>query len=253
MKTLLSFRALVLSALLVMVAITERSLAEEGSVVIDKAIKAVGGESKLAKLKSVSLKTKTQLRFGNKEANFFGDCSAFESDKLLSIGEADGVATRLVLAPLGCWAKFGEQVEEARSDALPAVRKMLFALRASQILLPLKDKEVTLSPGWDGEVGDRPALLVKATHKDHGDLLFYFDKQTGLLAKVESRTKLSIDQLERVIEFRFSEYKDFDGLKCFTKINVSGDLEFGEKLNSEITLSDIKAETKLEDNLFSKP
>jgi len=227
--------------------------AEDASSVIDKAIKAVGGEAKLSRLKAVTLPLKSRFHYGNRETNFSGECSVLETDKLLILGESDGVAMRGVFNPLGVWAKFGEQVEEARAGAVPAIRKGLYALRTAQMLLPLKDKVVTLSPAWDGQVGDRPALLVKATHKDHGDLLFYFDKQTGLPAKVESRVKLSIDQLERSIDFAFSDFKEFDGLMHFTKIAVTGDLEFGEKLNMEITLSDLKPKSKLDESLFDKP
>jgi hypothetical protein len=93
---------------------------------------------------------------------------------------------------------------------------------------------------------------VKATHKDHGEVDFYFDKETGLLAKFEARVVFDPSNQERPFECVFTDYKDVEGLKHFTKTAFTVEMD-NQKLSLEVALSDVKAATKLEDNLFARP
>src|SRR5262249_3453195 len=56
-------------------------------------------------------------------------------------------------------------------------------------LLPLKDKAFGLAVLGERKVGDRPAAGVKVTRKGHFDVNLYFDQETGLLAKSDTRFK----------------------------------------------------------------
>src|SRR5207253_1892146 len=57
------------------------------------------------------------------------------------------------------------------------------------MLVPLKDKQFTLSPVPESKVGDRPVVGFKVSHKDHRDVKLYFDKANGLLLKMENKAK----------------------------------------------------------------
>jgi hypothetical protein len=253
MKRTVAGKHLVLSVAILVLALAGRASAGEASTIIDKAIKAAGGEAKLASLKAVTLRTKARFQHGDMEISLSGDASLAELDKLRFEADLLGTVMCGVLSPQGCWRKLGEQVEDARPEALPSLRKLLYAMRAAQMLLPLRDKAVTLAHGGEGKVGDRAAVIVKATHKDHGEVDFYFDKETGLLAKFETRTVLSPTNQECPFECIFSDYKEVEGMKHFTKITFTAELDPNLKLSCEITFSEIKPVPKLEDDLFARP
>ncbi len=225
---------------------------KETLAIIDRAIKAAGGEAKLATLGDVTLKTKAAFQDAGMELRFSGDCSFSGTDRFLFEGEVEGAAMRGVLSPKGCWRNIAGRVEDANPAAVPSVRKLLYAVRAAQLLLPLKDKAVTRSHLGEVKVGGRPAVGMKATHKDHGEIDLYFDKETGRPAKVEARVVLGPDNKETLFEGVFSDYKDVEGMKLFTKFSFK--VEVGEqKLSTEVPLGEVKTVTKLADDLFAKP
>src|SRR5262245_34326014 len=217
-----------------------RADAAEARAVVDRAIKAAGGEAKLAGLKTVTLKAKARLQDGTEESEFSGDCSFAELDSFAIDGSFLGLGLRGVVSRDGAWRKLGERIDAVRDQDLPGLRKLLFAMRAGQMLVPLKDQAVTLSHGGEGKVGDRPAIIVKATHKDHGEVDFYFDKETGLPAKFETPVVLGPDRQERPWECVFSDHKAVDGLRHPTKITMSAEMEEGRKTSMEIAVSDVK-------------
>ncbi|MCI0638314.1 MAG: hypothetical protein L0Y72_25605 [Gemmataceae bacterium] len=224
----------------------------EALAIVDKAIRAAGGEAQLAKLQSVAWKAKAVIQYGLEVGNFSGACSLWELDKWSYDGEFESKAVRGALSPQGLWLKSGEKVQEARPEMAASLGKLLYGLRAAQILLPLQDKSLTLARAGDAKVGERPAVIVKATHEAHGEMRFYFDKETGLPAKFETRVPLGVEKEEIVFECVFSDYKEADGLKRFTKIAFT--LEFSsEKLSVEATVSDMKTDAKLEEKRFAKP
>jgi hypothetical protein len=225
---------------------------KEARALLDKAIQVAGGEAKLAKLKAVTLKTKAKIRFGDGETNFSGVCSFVGLDRFSIEGEAGGSTLHGVLSPKGAWLKLGARVEEAIPDYVPSLRKLLKALRAAHLLLPLRDKAVTLSHLGEIKVGDRPAVGVKASSKDHGEWDCFFDKETGLPAKFETRLVLGRSEIEVPLTCVFSDYQEVEGRKNFTKITFNVELdEF--KIHVEATLSDVKPAVKLEDERFAKP
>jgi hypothetical protein len=226
---------------------------DEVQAIIDKAIKAAGGEAKLATLKTVTLKTSTTLGMGGVDITLPVEASFSELDRMMFAGDFCGMPMRGVLNTDGCWRKLGDRVEEAHAGGVPSLRKMVFAVRAAEMLLPLKDPAVGLSHGGEGKVGDRATVIVKANHKDHGDVTFYFDKETGLPAKVEARVTFGIDGQERPFECVFADYKEIEGIKHFTKITMAMEDVDDAKVSAEILISDIKPAAKLEENAFAKP
>src|SRR5207253_1605637 len=87
----------------------------------------------------------------------------------------------------------------------------------------LKDKSVELSPLGEVKVNDRPAVGVRIASKGHRDLNLYFDKETGLMAKIE-RQALDTQTMQMVTEERIiQEYQVVDGMKVAKKVLVNRD------------------------------
>ena len=98
-------------------------------------------------------------------------------------------------------------------------------------------------------VEKRAALGVKVSSKGHRDVDLYFDKETGLLVKTETRVKMDGSDVEVQEESFASEYKEVQGTKQAMKFTVKRDGKlFVEGEATELTLSE-----KLDASTFAKP
>ena len=106
--------------------------------------------------------------------------------------------------------------------------------------------EEVLRWAWE-RFGDRAAIGISVTHKDRKDISIYFDKDNGLPLKTEIRLTDPANK-EITVEYLYSDYKDFDGIKHPGKVTIKAD---GKEFTME--LSELKAEETLDDSLFDKP
>ena len=118
-----------------------------------------------------------------------------------------------------------------------------------QTLVPLlRDKAYRLHALGEMKVGGRPAVGVRVESRGHKDVNLYFDKKTGLLAKVERRAL--DDAGKEVTEESFcSGYKDVGGVKLPMKVVVQHD---GKKF-LEMEFSEYRFLDKLDDSEFARP
>ena len=100
--------------------------------------------------------------------------------------------------------------------------------------------QLTLLP--EATVSNRPAVGIRIQSKGHRDVDLYFENDSGLVVKTESRFYPS-GKSEAVLENVLSDFRDFDGLKFATKytkyeshkltsIEEYVDLEFGADIDS---------------------
>jgi len=220
---------------------------------IDKAIKAAGGAAKLKALQACTWKGKGTIEIEDKKGTLGIDASmqALDQARLDLTAEIDGKThnVAVVVNKEQGWFKSPKRVEAIPKDFFPFLKTDLRALRLTQLLLPLQDKECKLSPLGETKIDDQDAVGVKATRKGFGDVDIYFDKKTGLPVKCQTVVKDTKEGNELSHEFFFSAPKETDGVKHFTKVLLKRD---GKKM-IEIELSDIKSADKLEESVFAKP
>ncbi len=253
MKTLLA-RMIVLSLpVLVLIAVPSVRADETADMraIIDKAIRASGGEARVAKLRAVTWKTKVTAPTGGLPI-YSDESSAQDLDQYraeITAGEGGRVTNAILLInrKKGWFHTRGKTID-APADFLAPRREILYFLRLPEMLLPLKAGESKLSPLGEVRIGERLAVGVLVERKGYTDLSVFFDKKTGLLVKTEARLKLP-DEREVIVVFLVSDYKDFDGLKHFTQFTLEVD---GAKL-FDAELSDIRALGELDDSVFAKP
>jgi hypothetical protein len=117
-------------------------------------------------------------------------------------------------------------------------------------LVALKEKMFTLSSLGETNVDGKPAVGVKVSSKGHRDINLYFDKETGLLAKSETRVKDEMLGGQEVGQETFySDYKEVQGVKVAMKAVIKRD----GKLYVEADTTEYIPAEKLDDNLFLKP
>ncbi len=146
------------------------------------------------------------------------------------------------------WINMMGNTDEMSQDQLAAEREDLYAAWVAT-LEPLKDAAFKLAPLGEIKVGDRPAVGVKVSHKDHKDVSLYFDKDKGLLLKVQRRTKDSMTGQEVDQETFYSDYKEDDGVQRSRKQKTKRD--GNDFLEIEITES--KRVERLDESTFAKP
>lgn len=219
---------------------------KDARAIIDKAIKAVGGEAKLAKLKAMTWKEKGTY-YGMGDGLPYKGIYAVQWPGQFRM-EIEGVFTIVLNNDKG-WTEAGGTVTEMTKEQ---VALQMQSQRAGWIasLVPLAEKEFKLKSLGEAQVGKKTANVVQVSHKDYPDVKLYFSKETGLLVKSEFRTKAPEMQLKEVTQSAYySDHRDVDGLKMPFKLEVKHD----DKIFVEAEMSDVKLPGKLDAKVFAKP
>ena len=230
-----------------------RGDAKEAAAIVDKAIKAVGGEEKLSKAKVLQWKGKGKIRFGDNENEFTAESTTQDLDHMQRVfeGEFNGNPFRAVTVVAGKrgWRKFGDNAMELDDDALANEKRTLYLSTIPITLVPLKGKEFKLDTVADKQVDGKPASGVKVTAADGKDFTLYFDKQSGLPVMQVATVMGFGGGGEVTQETTFSEYKEFGGIKKATKFESKRD---GQPFQ-EMTITDFKVLDKVDPKTFAEP
>ena len=224
----------------------------DAEAVLEKGIKALGGEARLSKFKAATWKARGTLRLGNQDVEYTGDWAvqAPRQYKAAITGKANGMEFKRVRVLDGDkgWIKMDDnESQEMSALALAETQRELY-VQMMTTLLPLRDKAFTLAPLGAGKVGDTAAQGLKVTTQDGREFRLLFDKDSGLLLAVESQVKNAQgDDVKQ--EVVYSDYKDVDGLKRPMKLTVKRN---GKTLIEQET-TEYKPLEKLDDKEFAKP
>ena len=225
---------------------------QEAMAVIEKAIKAMGGEEKLGKAEAATWKAKGKITFNDNTNDFNSQATVQGLDHYRSEfdGEFNGNAVKgvTVLAGAKAWRKFGDNLNELEGDALANQKRAVYLQVIPGNLMSLKAKGFKVESAGEDKVGDKPAAVLKLTGPDGKDFKLFFDKESGLPVKLVA-TVAGFQGDEYTQETTFSDYKDFNGLKKPTKIESKRD---GQRfLEQEIT--EFKVLDKVDPATFDEP
>lgn len=226
--------------------------ADDAITIIDKAIKAQGGVDKMAKAKGQQWQVNGIMHFMEMKlpytANYtfsapnqfrFNMKAEFGGQKIEMQAGTDGKTT---------WQSMGAMVEEMPEKKAKALNHNIYGMYLS-LLLPLKEKEYTLSVTGEEKVNDKPAVGIKVTAKNKPDFVLYFDKAIGLIVKTSSETWDEFTDKVVPQEVYFVDYKEKDGEKVFNKLLIKRSGK--DLLEEEITGS--KLLDTVDAKLFAKP
>jgi hypothetical protein len=214
--------------------------------IVEKAIKAAGGEDKL-KEKSVTMKIKGKFYgLGEEGVDYTLNMTNAPTKRRMEL-EASGFKFTQVFNGEKGWKKINDDVMDMDKDDIAEAKEQLYQEKVGSLVPLLKDKDLKLSTLGETKVNKKPAVGIKVSSKDHRDIDLFFDKDTGLLVKTEATVKDMGNEYKH--ESIMSDYKDFDGHKVPTKILINRD---GKKYVDGETV-EFKQHDKLDDNLFGKP
>jgi hypothetical protein len=233
-------------------AATARADEAETRAVFNKAIKALGGEAKLAKAATFSQKTKGKFSFGGNESEFTSETivqglaryhSTFE-------GEFGGNKVKGVTVLNGeeGWRKFGDNKMNIDKDAMANEKRNISLQILPVTLLPLKEKDFKMESAGDDKVGDKPAAALKFTGTDGKDFTLAFDKESGLPVKLVAKV-VGFQGEEFTQETTFTGYKEFDGIQRATKLESKRN---GESF-LKIEVTEFKVLEKVDPKTFAEP
>jgi hypothetical protein len=225
---------------------------KDAKAVLDKAIKALGGEEKLAKVKGYTAKAKGKLSFGDTDNEFTSETTVQGIDHFRNEfeGEFGGNKVKgvVILAGDKGWRQFGDDKMDMDKDAIANEKRNAYLQAVPVTLLPLKDKAFKIESAKEDKVDGKPADAIKVTGPDGKDFTLYFDKESNLPVKASAKVVGFMGD-EAVQETTFSDYKETGGIKKAMKVKVTrGGAKF---LEQQIT--DFKILDKADDKAFTEP
>jgi outer membrane lipoprotein-sorting protein len=218
--------------------------------VIDKAIKAHGGADNLKKFPASVIKSKGTYYGMGEGIEYTQEISIQHPGQMRVEVDANNFKFVQVFDKNKGWRKIGDgDAEKMSKEEVAEAQEQMYAGGLTHLVV-LQDKSYKLAPLGEIKVGDRAAIGVRVEHEGHRPVSMYFDKDKGLLLKVETNGKdTQNDNKEFTAEELFSEYKKVDGLMVAHKVTINRD---GKKyLEYEIT--EYKPSEKLDDSVFAKP
>jgi zinc protease len=222
---------------------------KDANAILDKAIQATGGEAKLAKYKALSFKEKGTY-YGMGKGMPYTAKYAMQYPGQFRM-EIDGFFIKVLDHDKG-WVRAEGKTKEMSKEEL-AVNQHEQKIGWLITLLPLRDKAVKLEVLDEAKVGNQATSVIRAKYsKDQGGIgaKLYFDKKTGLLAKLEYQSKSQEQKFKEVTtEVFYSDYKDVDGIFIAQKIVIKQD----GKDYVEAEMIDLRAPEKLDSKVFARP
>ena len=230
---------------------------DDSKAVLVKAIKAHGGKTALTKYKAIRSKTKGKIDIpGVGEVDFTQETSMMQPDKFKEVMEMEIAGNKIEVVSMANGNKI--TIEAAGKDiaitddiktAIKEAQYMIM-IKASRWTSLLEDKAYELSHLGEAKVEGKASVGVRVSSKGQKDLNFYFDKQTGLLAKVERRATDASTGKEYTEERIVSEYNKPNklGVPSPKKVLVKRD---GKKFMEAEVLETTSLE-KIDDSEFKK-
>ena len=241
-------QVLAVLGLLFMLTLIGRAGETDATAVISRAIKAHFPKGVDTKNKGVRTKAKGTLHVMGLDLPFTQEV-AVQKNKFREVMELDALGKKVVVTSVfngdKAWIRAGDKDVEVTDDILNEFKDAAYIIGMMQGIF-VKDQAVKFSLIGDAKVKGKDALGVTVSRKDKKDISVYFDKTTGLMAKVEMR-KRDLMSGQEVLEERFIlEYQDKNGNKSAKKVEVLRD---GKAL-LEADVLEVQAVEKIDDSEF---
>jgi hypothetical protein len=221
--------------------------AEEPRALLDRSIQAHGGAARLERTKKGHLKAKSEGK--QSDAPFKVEIEEwFDLPNRYSRtieGSSNGVATHFEEVYTGkeCWIRKGDGPAQVRQP-LPVLQNW-YAILA--LLLSLRDEAVQLKSLPDETKNGRTFAGFHATSlQGVGD--FFFDKSTGLLAKIQQIRPNHLGGQELIAEASYDDYRDIQGVHYPMRFKTTS----GTTDTTTVTISSIEFGDKMDENVFRK-
>jgi len=237
----------ILLALALAVLAIPAQAADDPRAIVEKAIKALGGEEALGKAKAFSWKARTVFSLqGNEREGAIRVTSDGLNRYRLEFQDAQFTQIIVLNGDKAASILDGKR-RELDKDAVAGEKQAVYMSVIPVTMLPLRDKAFKLESIAEDKVGEKPAVGIKVTPPDAKEFTLYFDKESGLPVKLAIKVVVFMNR-EIIQETTFSKYKDIGGIKKATRIEVESKLD-GEGV-VKVDITDFKVLDKVDARLF---
>lgn len=244
--------AALLAAVAVALTNSARADEQEAKAVLERAIKAVGGEEALGKAGVITWKAKGTITFGGNDNEYTGQTTVqgLVRSRAEFEGEFNGNSIEGVTVIDGDkgWRKFGDDTMELDDDELAREKRSLYLQVVPVLIVPMKGDGFKVESAAEEKVGGKPASVLKVTAPDGKAFTISFDKESGLPVKTVA-TVAGFQGEDFTQETTFADYKDFGGIKKATKLESKRD---GERF-VEAEITEFKVLEKADAATFAEP
>lgn len=220
--------------------------------IVERAIKAHGGDVKMSRARLVHLKLRAKVVLPpDSEAPFNLEVTCQLPDKYRSVmvtnfQGVDIVRTVIINGDKG-WVTTNGQGKELTAKEINEAREQMYAENVMR-LITLRESDYQLKEMDEVKIENRPIQVVNVARKGHRDVNLYFDKQTGLLAKMEHVIQ-DYQAKESSQEVLFMNYRETNGPKHWGRIVVLNN----HNRIFEAEIAEVRFPERLDDRLFQKP
>ena len=200
------------------------------TAILDKAITALGGEERLARISAFKWVGTVTFNVNGTDRT---DDVEFTARGLDHLRRQFGL-NLMVVAGDKAWQKRGDRARELMADAVAREKRSIYLQVIPVTLVPLKGKDYKCQAAGEEKVGEKPAAVVKVTAPDGKDFTLFFDKETGLPVKEVAQLEIPGGREVRT-ETTFADYKDFGGIKKATRIAFKSAVSGVEDLRPSAT------------------
>jgi tetratricopeptide (TPR) repeat protein len=232
--------------------------------ILEKAVKALGGEKKLAQLVSGSLKARFVISAYGKEAAGSIESIWQGPEKCIfeikaSGNQENGASFKIVLNGENMQQEedgtiISDGSNDSGQDVIP-MRAIISTVCLPQLLGNLAKKDSRLSHLGELKLKDCECVGIRMSVDESTDINVFFEKSTGLPTKAEI-AETGPESRGGLIVLNYGEYKEFDGLKHPSK--VIGQASFARSSENDLKrfefttqLTEIKAEDNLAEETFT--
>jgi hypothetical protein len=210
---------------------------------IEKYIRAIGGEAAIAKLKTrVSRGTETTTNRMTPPASTPLEVYQTAANKSLRVTYHPQGAVYRGFNGTTAWVKDARGQREIKGKELAEEKRDADFFR----YLKIKESYPGMRVLGKEKVGDREAYVVGATSRDGSREKLYFDADTGLIIRRHVTFRTALGPIPEVIDF--TDYKDVDGIKLPFIISWSR-----PPFTSTQKLVEIKINVPIDDSKFEMP
>jgi hypothetical protein len=232
-----------------------RAADDDARTIITKGIKAHGGEDILGKMKAGQSQNKGKMKLpGVGEVEFTQEIMYLLPDKLKETLSMEIANQKISVTTIVNGEKVSINANGTDIEINDDIKKLLKdareMMKAARLVSLLKDKEYQLSVIGESKVEGKSVLGVHIEAKGKKDLNLFFNKETGLLAKMEFRSMSPATQKEVTEERIIVEYqqKDKNSPPFPKKVIVKHD---GEQF-MEAEVVDVKLLETIDESEFKK-
>lgn len=222
------------------------------NAVLDKAIKALGGEEKLRAADTATWTSENKITVGDNEGTITSHVTVKGLDHFRqhADGQFSGSPFRSITVVNGDrgWRHLGYAKTELDGSSLTNQKRNVYLMVIPANILPLKGKGFQARLAGEEDVDGKPAQVVKVTPPVGKDFTLYFDKDSGLPLKVVAKV-VGNQGDEFTLATTFADYKDFGGLKRATKLRSTRD---GEPFVAQ-EIIEFKVLDKVDPATFAEP